>query len=106
MHLLQTPELGEVLNASSTIPDKALYAKYKSIIPKGIYYESAKKRWRVRLYKTGSVVFLGYYKDFTASLSAWETAKGIQQLATSKKLEQLDLKTENTEDLITTLSIL
>ena len=102
----QTTALGEVLNASLTIPDKELYARYKSAIPKGIYYEAAKNRWRVRLYKSGTVVYLGYFKRLAHAYAAYEQAKEIQRNATSKKLEQLDLKTENTEDLITTLGIL
>lgn len=88
------------------LPDKVFYRRYKSDIPKGIYYESAKKRWRVRLYKSGSVIFLGYFKNFAASFGAYHEAKEIQRNATSKKLEELDLKTESTENLITTLSIL
>jgi len=88
------------------LPDKKFYRKYKSDIPKGIYYEAAKKRWRVRLYKSGTVIFLGYFKSFHSSIAAYEEAKEIQRNAASKKLEELDLKTANTEDLITTLSIL
>jgi len=100
----QTTTLGEILNASLTSPAEVVYHHYKREIPKGIYYETAKKRWRVRLYKAGTVVFLGYYKNFTAAVSEWKTAKNIQRNATSKKLEELELKTSNTDELITTLS--
>ena len=97
---------GELTSAASTLPDKLFYRRYKSEIPKGIYYEAAKKRWRVRLYKSGSVIFLGYFKSFHSSIAAYQEAKEVQRNATSKKLEELDLKTTNTEELITTLSII
>lgn len=95
---------GGLISAALALPDKTFYKLYKSEIPKGIYYEAAKKRWRVRLYKTGSVVFLGYFKHFAAAINAYTEAKEIQRISTSEKLEEMNLATETTEALITTLS--
>jgi len=41
----------------------------------GLYYESARKRWRVRIYRGSKVVFLRYHKDYTLALADWKKAR-------------------------------
>jgi hypothetical protein len=49
--------------------------------PKGIFFETARQRWRVRLYKQGDVVHLSYHRSIEDALENWLVAKTIQQHA-------------------------
>lgn len=83
--------------------DLQFYNQFKKFIPKGIYYEPAKDRWRVRLYKSGTVVFLNYYKNFNDAYAAYRKAKTLQAESTPTHIENMNLKTNSTPDLINSL---
>ena len=85
------------------MPDEDFYRQFKGLIPKGIYYESSKRRWRVRLYKAGTVVHLAYHKSYELARSSYDEAKAIQKESTQQKLEQMDLSTHSVHSLINTL---
>jgi len=95
-----------IIATELTISDAEFYKLFKSIIPKGIYYETSKKRWRVRLYKSGRVVSLAYFKHYTEARQAHIAAKEHQRLSARGKTENLTLKTNTTSDLINTLGLL
>ena len=95
---------GKHIKPDSTLDDERFYAKNKTKLPKGIYYERSKHRWRVRLYKAGTVVHLSYYKSFPEALENYQKAKDIQRESKQKKLEQMTLSTYDTPSLINTLS--
>lgn len=44
-------------------------------LEKGIYYEPAKKRYRVRLYRNNCVHAGGYYHSYLKALDAWKKLK-------------------------------
>lgn len=44
-------------------------------LEKGIYYEPAKKRYRVRTYKNNCVHFGGYHPTYEKALTAWHEVK-------------------------------
>ena len=64
-------------------------------IPKGVYFEERRKRYRVRLYVGPVVVWRSYHKDLPTALKAYWTAK-VTQLGTKENpppppTESLDL---------------
>ncbi len=47
-------------------------------LPKGIYFEPLRNRYRVRLYKAGRIIHRSYHKDLEAAEEAYGSAKNIQ----------------------------
>ena len=45
-----------------------------SDLPRGIYYEAARKRYRVRVYKFSKVTHRSYHRDLPTALLALEAA--------------------------------
>lgn len=45
---------------------------------RGVYYEASRKRWRVRLYKAGQVVYIGYFPTESEAHEALVQAKHVQ----------------------------
>ena len=88
----------------SELPDAEFYRRFKADIPKGIYYEQSKKRWRVRLYKAGRVVYLGYFKEYPQAVEALRDAKKSQRLAPRTKTDELNLNTDDSKNLLTALN--
>lgn len=43
--------------------------------PPGLWYEAARNRWRVRLYKQRQLYHLSYHTDYTEALSALHHAR-------------------------------
>lgn len=84
--------------------DAEFYDYFKSLIPKGIYYEAQKNRWRVRLYKGGNVVYLRYFKTYECAFDAYDGAKQTQRKSKLVQIEKLKLKTNSTRNLIISLS--
>ena len=97
---------GLISEIVSGMTDAEFYTEFKTLIPKGIYYEAQKKRWRVRLYKEGNVVFLKYYKKYDLAFAAYDGAKTIQRVCGPIKTEKLQLKTTTTSGLIEALALL
>lgn len=89
-----------------SMTDAEFYKEFKSSIPKGVYYEVKKDRWRVRLYKEGAVIYLGYFKSYEEAIDAWIIAKDIQEKATPQKTDSIELNTDSTNGLITSLTSL
>lgn len=44
-------------------------------LPKGIYYERSRSRYRVRVYKFGNVVHCSYHRDIDLAVDALHDAK-------------------------------
>jgi len=44
-------------------------------IPKGIWYEKARNRWRVKLCYDGELIHRSYHKEYEAAVEAWQGAK-------------------------------
>jgi hypothetical protein len=55
------------------------------ILPKGIFFEAARQRWRVRVYKQGLVIYLSYHKTLEDALTGWYIAKTRQRFAIRRK---------------------
>ena len=53
--------------------------------PKGIYFEAARQRWRVRLYKQGEVIHLSYHRSIEDAMEGWLSAKVRQQHAVRRR---------------------
>lgn len=49
------------------------------LLPKGIYFEDDRQRWRVRLYKEGAVVHLSYHRSLEDAMEGWLVAKTRQR---------------------------
>lgn len=47
-----------------------------SALPKGIFYETARKRFRVRLYKFGRVVYQTYHRYLAEALASLDRGMG------------------------------
>jgi len=60
-------------------------------LPRGIFYEKKKRRYRVRLYRNNCVHFGGYYRSYAEAEAAWEKLKRklrrIPKLARNAKPE-------------------
>ena len=89
-----------------SVSDKNFYTIFKHLLPPGVYYEAAKNRWRVRLYKEGTVVFRAYFKSFDAAYEALIKAKDIQANATNTKIEYMTIDTTHTAGLISSMGVL
>ena len=62
--------------------------------PKGIWYESARKRYRVRLYKGSETVFLDYFPTLDKAKKALIKARRVQAAALPRrKRTPVDLQT-------------
>ncbi len=44
-------------------------------IPKGIWYEKERRRWRVKLVSEGVLLHRSYHKDYVNALEAWQDTK-------------------------------
>lgn len=44
-------------------------------MPKGIWFEMNRDRWRVKLFCDGVLFHRSYHRDYPAALLAWQTAK-------------------------------
>ena len=44
-------------------------------VPKGIWYEEARSRWRVKLFCDGELFHRSYHHSFNDALLAWKGAK-------------------------------
>lgn len=44
-------------------------------IPRGIWYEAPRKRWRVRLYQNKQAFLIGYFTSYKAAHEAWLHAR-------------------------------
>jgi hypothetical protein len=56
-------------------------ASTTSRLPRGIFFETERQRWRVRLYKTGEVIHLSYHRSIEDAMEGWIVAKTRQQHA-------------------------
>ncbi len=48
-------------------------------IPPGIWYDAPRKRWRVRLYRQASIVWLSYHATQPEALEAYSHALSVQE---------------------------
>jgi hypothetical protein len=74
-------------------------------IPPGIWYETAKDRWRVRLYKNNVVVFRSYFKTFEEALAAYYDAKGIQKNTIVTNIEDVRLEANDINSMLNVLQM-
>lgn len=44
-------------------------------IPKGIWYEKERRRWRVKLVSDGVLLHRSYHKNYSDALEAWQDTK-------------------------------
>jgi len=51
-------------------------------LPLGIYYEPARERYRVRVYKFNKVTHCSYHKDLGEAMAALDIAKEERELLT------------------------
>jgi hypothetical protein len=48
-------------------------------LPKGVFFEEERQRWRVRLYKEADVMHLSYHRTLEDALETWLVAKARQK---------------------------
>jgi len=60
-------------------------------LPRGVYYEARRKRYRVRLYKGNRVVHRSYHKTAEDAVQTWTKARGTQQTVVVPRPEHYDL---------------
>lgn len=58
-------------------------------LPRGVYYEAARKRYRVRIYKNKRVVHLSYHKRLNDALNTWHEVQGAQPDDTEDRMMDL-----------------
>ena len=71
-------------------------------IPRGIWFEEKRKRYRVRLYLGPIVIYRSYHKDLATAIEAYTLAKLYQSTATIPE-QTLD-ESLSVENLIAQLS--
>lgn len=59
----------------------------KGLLPKGVWHEKNKKRYRVRLYKNKEAYNGGYYTSLNQALIAWQKLKNKLALIPTKTYE-------------------
>jgi hypothetical protein len=45
------------------------------VVPKGVWYEKRRDRWRVKLFCDGVLFHRSYHRQFNDALAAWQSAK-------------------------------
>ncbi|MCK4829371.1 hypothetical protein KA005_77320 [bacterium] len=58
----------------------------KNELPVGIYHDTQRNRWRVRLYKQREVVHLSYHPNYQLAYATWELALKERELYEPRKL--------------------
>jgi len=104
LHLIQPN--GQSSGHFSNLTNEEIYNNYRRMIPKGIYFEKAKKRWRVRLYKNGVVIFRAYFKDFNQAYEAYNIGNTEQRLSVIKPKNSLNISTRDTTSLLQAIQLL
>ena len=45
------------------------------VVPKGVWFEANRNRWRVKLFCEGQLFHRSYHRSYSNALAAWQQAK-------------------------------
>lgn len=66
-------------------------------LPKGLFYEEGRKRFRVRLYHEKRVFHLSYHYSYEEAIATLEAAKNVKR--SYKKIDQVKIRSDSVKTL-------
>lgn len=64
-------------------------------VPKGIWYENGRSRWRVKILCNGQLVHRSYHREYPDALAAWKVAKTKQRALLRTQAPPIELSPIN-----------